>query len=358
MKKNSVFVSLLLGAVALSCTACRSTLYNAAAAGNLQAVKQELAQGADPNGRASNANLLWQIPTCVITFPIDMARSLAFTTLIWPMFDPLYYFDSNGDWQYNEDKYFTQEVFNFTSKTAADVATSMKRYDILTEVIIAGGQSSEWARAKVVSEAARRGDTETLKKLLQKGIDPNWNCSGDYNPLMLAIGEGHEGCARLLLEHGARFESKVKIQNKTISVYQRAVSMGQRDLYKKLGGPIVTSPVSLNGKIITMHYDNAQVIHKTDPNAPWEKGSCENMHPISFRITHKPGRNYKGQHRVYTYQKTGENTAIIECYYSEAYEKHILTFTSPTRATATCDSDCGGDYSIMRYSNIIFTFDY
>ena len=357
MKRKSVLSVMLLGAVALSGVGCRSTLCVAGGGGDVQAVKQELEQGANPDGKAPMANLLWQIPTSLVTIPLDMVRTVAFPTLIWPIFDPLYYYDDQGKMKYDTDKYLTKGVFAFSSKTAADVAEELDRDAVLTELILAGGQGSEWARAKVVSEAARKGDAETLGKLLQKGIDANWGCSGDYKPLMLAIGGGHEECARVLLAHGASFDAEVEIGGKTVNVYQYACAKGQRDLYKKLGGPIITSPVSVDDKIISVRFDSAQSMYQVDRGGPWVSDESCNRPPSFFRITHKPGGNYLGQHGVRTYQKTGENTAVIECYYAEGYDKFYLTFTSPNRATATCDGDPGGDYHAIRYTNVTITFD-
>ncbi len=53
MKTSPLLASILLAAAAISTTSCRSTLYRAAEEGDVQAVKDELANGAAPSGTAS-----------------------------------------------------------------------------------------------------------------------------------------------------------------------------------------------------------------------------------------------------------------------------------------------------------------
>lgn len=59
-------------------------------------------------------------------------------------------------------------------------------------------------------EALLRGDTDTVRQLLDQGADPNAKLSNVYqaqhysiSPLMIAVWKGHEELAKLLLERGA-----------------------------------------------------------------------------------------------------------------------------------------------------------
>jgi ankyrin repeat protein len=51
--------------------------------------------------------------------------------------------------------------------------------------------------------AARRGDAQSLKLLLEYGADPNITSSCRCTALHYAVGHGNESCIRLLLEYGA-----------------------------------------------------------------------------------------------------------------------------------------------------------
>lgn len=52
-------------------------------------------------------------------------------------------------------------------------------------------------------EAAVRGDTETVERLLRHGADVNLQSKNGQTALMLAVGEGFTDAVRLLLENGA-----------------------------------------------------------------------------------------------------------------------------------------------------------
>lgn len=67
----------VLGAVGVS--ACRSPLYYAARRGDAAAVEEELYRGADPQGRTSPVQLLWQVPAALAALPVDAAQLVPFS---------------------------------------------------------------------------------------------------------------------------------------------------------------------------------------------------------------------------------------------------------------------------------------
>ena len=371
MKK--LILALTISAVGLS--ACRSTLYSAARDGDLQTVKEELAEGADPEGKASGANLIWQVPTYLLALPIDIVRLLGPITLIEPFIDPGWEFsgevDKNGNrkLRFNDDTFLTKKVYQFGDKTAMSVT---KNPEIITELLLAGAAGSDFQKAKATSEAARKGDAATLQKLLQKGIKASWYCSGDYNPLMLAIGGGHEECARVLLANGATFSDTVTVGGKEITCYDYAVSKGQAELYKNLGGTIIAAPNSVRGKKIVLdfsqaksqtgNYDNnGKIQWGAYINDTFQVGAWKKCDP-SQKITPVFGKNNKwerpdrlgGDWAKWEYKKTGPRTAVLSNSAHEWNEEWELRFDSATTGTASggCNDDCTGYENAV---NIRFT---
>ncbi len=57
--------------------------------------------------------------------------------------------------------------------------------------------------------AARNGHLEAVRFLLDRGADPNLSVSGDGNPLIMAAREGHIGVVALLLDRGAAIDQMV-----------------------------------------------------------------------------------------------------------------------------------------------------
>jgi ankyrin repeat protein len=59
------------------------------------------------------------------------------------------------------------------------------------------------ARENLLHDAVRRGDIETCRTLIAKGMDVNAKNTAGETPLLLAADCGHIGIAKLLLENGA-----------------------------------------------------------------------------------------------------------------------------------------------------------
>ena len=66
-------------------SSCHTTLYNAAKEGDVETVRQELAAGVPMNKSASKANLIWQIPTALITVPLDVVQVAGVPLLVTPI---------------------------------------------------------------------------------------------------------------------------------------------------------------------------------------------------------------------------------------------------------------------------------
>jgi ankyrin repeat protein len=63
----------------------------------------------------------------------------------------------------------------------------------------------EYRRKQLLIKAAERGDTTSVRRLLDEGVDINATVDGRYpwTPLMHVAFEGHEDTVRALLDRGA-----------------------------------------------------------------------------------------------------------------------------------------------------------
>ncbi len=349
MNTQQLLIGAMLTCATLCTTSCRTTLYNAASDGDVQTVKAELADGADPSGKASAANLLWQIPTGIITIPVDLVRLFLPGTPGW--YETGKKTESGTpEMKFDWKTLLTRKVYNYRKATAMDVATDKNHAEVVTELILAGSEASGWAKSLALAAAARKGDADTLRRLMEKGCaeKANWNNEGDYRPLMLAIGGGHEECARILLENGAKFESTATINKQEVTCYDYAASKGQLELYKKLGGPEAFSPSTLSGRRITFTHQRlvpiwtiAEYAKNNSYTTPYfgSDNSCKD--------------NYPDDPNSFVYKKVGAKTATVQIEGYEVMATYQMTFTTPTSGTATCTGgDDGGGFSDK---NIRFT---
>ena len=349
IQKTTVCAAALL---MLGLSSCQTSLYRASARGDVQKVKAELADGANPNAKAPSVNLLWQAPA----LPVCVAADVVQFALV-PGTLGIYTF-IRGAVPKDDNFWLTSNMLSYGDKTPMDIATSKEYGDVITELILAGGNASDWAKIKAITEAARKGDAETLRKLMAKGCNAkaDWNCTGEYKPLMLAIGNGHEECARILLENGASFYSTATIQGKEISCFDYASAKGQVELYKKLGGATTLAPVSAAKKTLSFKVtktDNDNLVDYAD-SFKWGKGNqyekslrLKDLNKFERQIAKEAGETGPWLSQSLNYTKTGYKTATVEefdqtpRFICNEYTsiKMDLTFDTPTSGSFT------GEYS-------------
>ena len=350
--------TVLAALAAASLSSCHTTLYNAAREGDVKTVREELADGADINKGASKANLIWQVPATVVAVPIDAAQIAGIPCLVTPIAYVLL-FGENGSYQ-GKLKFLTKAVTEFGSETPMQAATNP---DVITELLLAGAQGSAWDKTKALSEAARKGDAVILRKLLEKSCKDraDWNNENDYKPLMIAIGAGHEECARILLEHGANFSSYVLIGGKAITCYDYASAKGQLALYKKLGGPMAEAPESIAGKKIYFDYKSSKCGYDLLYESLRGNGKVDlvnNSYSISWSTSAFDKNNDcidEYDNEKYGYKKTGKNTAEFKMYSngSTAEKCYELKFKTNTSGAACIR---GRDWGrVINEENIRFT---
>ncbi len=117
-------------------SSCHTTLYNAAKEGDVETVRQELAAGVPMNKSASKANLIWQIPTALITVPLDVVQVAGVPLLVTPIAYALIA-GENGRYE-GKLKFLSDSVFNFGDKTPLEVAYEKGHTAVVDEFAKAG----------------------------------------------------------------------------------------------------------------------------------------------------------------------------------------------------------------------------
>lgn len=138
-----------LAAAAMGLSSCRSPLYYAAERGDIQTVERQInVRHADVNDKPSMAHLWWQLPTTLVTLPIDI------TLIYGSVFTlPLYV----------DNPFVTSEwvgSFTFLRKSPLEAALENGHLDVV-EYLIANG-------AECTPELRKRFEKE---KELQKKLD-------------------------------------------------------------------------------------------------------------------------------------------------------------------------------------------
>lgn len=114
-------------------SSCHTTLYNAAKEGDVETVRQELTAGVPMNKSASKANLIWQIPTALITVPLDVVQVAGVPLLV----TPIAYALATGSSKVTV-KFLSDSVFNFGDKTPLEVAYEKGHTAVVDEFAKAG----------------------------------------------------------------------------------------------------------------------------------------------------------------------------------------------------------------------------
>lgn len=91
--------------------------------------------------------------------------------------------------------------------------------------------SSGFAEGISLPDAARSGDTQTVRKLLDRGADINQRGDYEYTPLMWAIEKGHADTAALLINRGADVNIRIASGYSALIV---AVNKGQSSIARLL----------------------------------------------------------------------------------------------------------------------------
>jgi hypothetical protein len=79
--------------------------------------------------------------------------------------------------------------------------------------------------------ASRHGETEAVRYLLDRGADPNTPAPGDGNALIAASGAGRTRIVEMLLDHGARVDDVVPGDENALIT---ATTVGQLDVVRRL----------------------------------------------------------------------------------------------------------------------------
>lgn len=112
---------------------CHTPLYNAAERGDLAAVQQEIADGAALNKGASGANMMWQAPAYLVTFPLDIAQ-VALTIGSMGLYPTV--MERLGCPP--SELLLSPKVYDFGSMSPAEIAWEKGHADVLQELAKAG----------------------------------------------------------------------------------------------------------------------------------------------------------------------------------------------------------------------------
>ncbi len=157
----NIFSTLKIGGVALAAAAtvfmssCRSVLYNAAERGDLRTVELQLTERhADVNAKPSKAHLWWQIPTYLVTVPVDITLNYG-SVFILPL--------------YVENPFVTTKwVADFGKKTALEAALENGHLDVVECLIAHGAKCSPELKARFNEEKETKKLLQEAKQKLRK----------------------------------------------------------------------------------------------------------------------------------------------------------------------------------------------
>jgi ankyrin repeat protein len=194
----------------------RLSFMAAAEEGNVSAIESLLDKGVDVNtiDRDDNTALIWAAKygqrACVQKLiekgsKVDVKNSVGWTALITA--------SRNGHKAVVE--LLIENGANVNAKAndgnTAFTFASAKGYDEIVDILKKSGAVSVKYQDPKILTAALKGDVNTLKTLLEKGVSPNTiDRIGGETPLMYAMGQNNFECAKFLLEFGADVNIRAK----------------------------------------------------------------------------------------------------------------------------------------------------
>ncbi len=194
----------------------RLLFIKAAKEGNVSAIELLLDKGVDVNtiGRDGNTALIWAARhgqrACVQKLiekgsKVDVKNSVGWTALI----------TASRDGHKAVVELLIENAADVNAKAndgnTAFTYASAKGYDGIVDILKKYGAVTVKYQDPKILTAAFKGDVNTLKGLLEKGVSPNTiDQIGGETPLMYAMGRNHFECAKLLLE----FEADINIRAK------------------------------------------------------------------------------------------------------------------------------------------------
>jgi ankyrin repeat protein len=110
-------------------------------------------------------------------------------------------------WQYH-DLQRSKDEEERLNKEAIGVVQAAERGDLKSVQEQLSRASDAKAKNRALLEAARSGQTQAARLLLDLGADVNARGEPDATPLMWASGKGHKETAEALLERGADIDAK------------------------------------------------------------------------------------------------------------------------------------------------------
>lgn len=140
-----------LAAAAMGLSSCRSPLYYAAERGDIQTVERQIiVRHADVNDKPSKAHLWWQIPTYLVTVPVDI-------TLIYGSIFTLPLYVDNPFVS-------TKWVADFGKNTPLEAALENGHLDVVEYLIDNGAKCTPELRTRIEKEKELQKKLEEARR--------------------------------------------------------------------------------------------------------------------------------------------------------------------------------------------------
>lgn len=120
---------------------------------------------------------------------------------------------------------------NMSKKTEQDLKSALSWGDAkkVKDILNSGGNPSENFLKDVIFQAVQTGNEELVKLLLNKGASSHCRNPANFTPLHVAVRDGHEEVAKVLIktfETRKQLENQTNKGNKTVLDYARDMDMG------------------------------------------------------------------------------------------------------------------------------------